>query len=48
MDLHDRDEGRLQVIRLGFVRVHDRDWEQTPRDREDRAAVEIRRELLGV
>ena len=43
--LERRDDGRLEVVGLGRLRVQDVDGVAAPRDVEDRRVVEVAREL---
>ena len=48
MDLHDGDEGGVQVVRLGLLAVQDLHGEGPPGDGEDGRLKEVLGELDGV
>lgn len=48
MNLHDGDEGGVEVVGFGFLGVEDLDGIGTSGDGEDGAAEEVLGELLGV
>ena len=48
VDLHDGNEGGVEVVRLGLLGVEDLDGEGAAGDGEDGALVEVAREFFGV
>jgi len=48
MNVHDGDEGCIEVVAFGFATVQNLDGIGATRNGEDRAVVEILREFLGI
>ena len=48
MDLHHRDQGGVEVVRLRLLRVQNFDRKSSTRNRKDRTVVEVGRKLFGV
>ena len=48
MDLHDGDEGRIEVVVFGFFDVQDVDWEHSARYGEYGTAEKVFRKFLSV
>ena len=48
MDLHDGDEGSVEVVAFWLLGVENFDWESTTGDGEDGTAVEVFGKLFGI